>query len=308
MSKTVPPLNPLYVFEVASRVGSFTRAAELLSVTPSAVSRQISTLESFLNVRLFNRGRDGNSLTEAGAEYYREIAPAFDSISLATDRVKRRLDKTPLNLRVPATFATRFLISRLSNFRLEEPEIGVRIITGFGPVDFVREDVDISIQVGSGEWPGTHGQVLFENWVQPVCSPGLLRTHPIAKIDDLMNVPLLRSQNLRNDWPDWMAAMGRRDFPLDQAEIVEFSNSLLAYQAAMDGLGVVIGHLPMIRSDISDGKLVPLFKKPIRQGSYYAVWRADRGGSRKARKFLAWLQRQLDQSPVREMAGAGRVT
>ena len=107
MARTVPPLNPLHVFEVASSVGSFTKAAELLSVTPSAVSRQISALESFLNVRLFNRGREGNTLTAAGEEYHREIAPAFEAISVATERIRRGQDKTPLNVRVPPGSAPR---------------------------------------------------------------------------------------------------------------------------------------------------------------------------------------------------------
>jgi LysR family glycine cleavage system transcriptional activator len=294
VARMVPPLNSLHVFEVASSVGSFTKAAELLSVTPSAVSRQISALESFLNVRLFNRGRDGNALTPAGEEYHREIAPAFEAISAATDRIRRGQDKTPLNVRVPSTFATRFLIPRLSQFRAEEPGIGVRIVTGYGAVDFAREEVDISIQPVSGGGPGSQCQPMFENWVQPVCGPQLLATCTIKTIDDLRAVRLLRSQNRRGDWHEWMTAVGRTDFPLDQAEIVEFSNSLLAYQAAMDGLGVVIGHLPLLGPDLAAGRLVPLLDRPIRQGSYYAVWRTDRGRVRKARKFLAWLQRQLD--------------
>jgi LysR family transcriptional regulator, glycine cleavage system transcriptional activator len=195
VARTVPPLNPLHVFEVASSVGSFTKAAELLGVTPSAVSRQISALEGFLNVRLFNRGREGNTLTAVGEEYHREIAPAFEAISVATDRIRRGQDKTPLNVRVPSTFATRFLIPRLSQFRSEEPGIGVRIVTGYGAVDFAREDVDISIQPVSGDWPGSQCQPMFENWVQPVCGPQLLETRTIASVDDLRGVRLLRSQS-----------------------------------------------------------------------------------------------------------------
>src|SRR5262245_33883924 len=109
----------------------------------------------FLNVRLFNRGREGNTLTAAGEEYHREIAPAFEAISVATDRIRRGQDKTPLNVRVPSTFATRFLIPRLSQFRAEEPGIGVRIVTGYGAVDFAREEGDISIQPVSGGGPGS---------------------------------------------------------------------------------------------------------------------------------------------------------
>jgi LysR family glycine cleavage system transcriptional activator len=290
---SVPPLNPLHVFEVASRVGSFTKAAEVLSVSPSAVSRQIAVLETFLDVRLFHRSRDGNVLTEVGEEYYRAIAPAFETITSVTDRIKRAQDSAPLNVRVPSTFAVRFLIPRLSEFRKEHPGINVRIVTGFGPVDFVREDVDISIQVGAGDWPGTECRMLFANWAQPMCSQKLFKDgQPIRRIDDLLGYRLLISNNKPTDWADWLTAAGRPDFPLQQMEMVEFPNSMLAYQAAADGLGVVIGQVPVL--EFAEQAMVRLFDKPIRQGSYYAVWRAESGPSRKARQFLSWLQRQLE--------------
>ena len=163
MTLSVPPLNPLHVFEVASRVGSFTKAAEFLRVSPSAVSRQVAVLESFLDVRLFHRKREGIILTEVGEEYYRAIAPAFATISATTDRIKRAQDSTPLIVRAPSTFAVRFLIPGLTDFRREHPGLNVRIVTGFGPADFMREDVDISIQTGFGEWPYTESKMLFAN-------------------------------------------------------------------------------------------------------------------------------------------------
>lgn len=295
MARSVPPLNPLHVFEVASRVGSFTKAAEVLSVSPSAVSRQIAALEAFLDVRLIRRSRDGNVLTEVGEEYYREIAPAFETITSVTDRIMRAQDSAPLNVRVPSTFAVRFLIPRLSEFRTEHPGTNVRIVTGFGAVDFVREDVDISIQVGSGDWPGTESRMLFANWVQPMCSPQLFKgASPLRSIDDLQGYRLLISANRRNDWMDWLTSVGRADFPLARMEIIEFPNSMLAYQAAVDGLGVVIGQVPVLAPEFAALELVRLFNKPVRQGSYYAVWRAETGPSRKTRQFLSWLQRQLD--------------
>lgn len=294
MARLVPPLNPLHVFEVAARVGSFTRAAETLRVSPSAVSRQIAALESFLDVRLFHRAREGNVLTDVGREYYRAIAPAFEIITTATDKVARVQTSAPLNVRVPATFAVHFLIPRLSDFKEEHPETSVRIITGFGSVDFVREDVDVSIQAGSGDWPGTESMPLFANWIQPMCNPGLFKNgRPIRNIDELRGYRLLISNNKRNDWRDWLKMMGRPDFPLHDMETVEFPNSLLAYQAAADGLGIVIGQIPLLVPEIAGQPLIRLFAEPIRQGSYYAVWRAETGPGRKARQFVSWLQRQL---------------
>jgi LysR family glycine cleavage system transcriptional activator len=286
-------LNPLHVFEVASRVGSFTKAAKVLSVTPSAVSRQIAVLETFLDVRLFHRSQDGNVLTEAGEEYYRAIVPAFEIITSITDRIKRAQDSVPLNVRVPSTFAMRFLIPRLSDFRESHPDINVRIITGFGPVDFLREDVDVSIQIGSGQWAGTECKMLFANWAQPMCSPRLFKGgQPIQRIEDLLGHRLLMSNNKPADWVEWVTAVGRPEFPLDKMEIIKFPNSMLAYQAAAEGFGVVIGQIPVL--EFAEQTLIRLFDTPIRQGSYYAAWRAETGPSRKARQFLLWLQRQLE--------------
>ena len=295
MARSVPPLNPLHVFEVAARVGSFTKAAEILSVSPSAVSRQIATLETFLNIRLFERAREGNLLTEVGQEYYFSIAPAFEMISSITDRVMNAQNCAPLTVRAPATFAVRFLVPRLSEFKEEHPGTNVHIITGFAPVDFAREEVDLSIQIGAGDWVGTDSKVLFANWVQPMCNPTLFENgKQIKQIDDLRDYQLLASNNRRNDWHDWFDAMGRSDFALDGMEIIEFSSSLLAYQAAADGLGVVLGQLPMLRPEFGAQIMVRLFDRPIRQGSYYAVWRSG-GPSRKARQFISWLQRDLEQ-------------
>lgn len=295
MARPVPPLNPLHVFEVASRVGSFTKAAEILSVTPSAVSRQIATLEAFLGLRLFHRGRDGNTLTEVGADYYAGIAPAFEIITQATERVTKGHDKKPISVRVPSTFLVQFLIPRLPEFKAEHPTIGIRIVTGFGPVDFAREDVDISIQVGSGEWPGSQAKALFPNWVQPMCSPRLLQgKRKLQSIDDLLQYRLLYSRNRPGDWQDWVGAVGRADFPLDRADMIELPNSMLANQAAADGVGIVIGQVPLLGTEFASQPLIPLFGHPVRQGSYYAVWRAGTEPSRKARQFLSWLQRQLE--------------
>jgi LysR family glycine cleavage system transcriptional activator len=303
VARPVPPLNPLHVFEVASRLGSFTKAAKTLGVTPSAVSRQIATLEAFLNVRLFHRGRDGNTLTDVGARYFEDIAPGFEIISRATELITRSHDAEPLNVRVPSTFAVQFLIPRLSQFKAEHPHIGIRMITGFGPVDFVREHADVSIQVNLGAVPNSEGTLLLPNWVQPLCSPSLFKgRHPLRTHGDLQHQRLLFSRNRPTDWQDWLVAVDCRDVALDRAEMIEFPNSMLAIQAAADGLGVVIGQVPLLGKDFSSHPLVPLFSPPVRQGSFYAVWQAGTDPNLKTRQFISWLQKQLkpliDELPV----------
>jgi LysR family transcriptional regulator, glycine cleavage system transcriptional activator len=255
-------------------------------------------LESFLDVRLFHRKREGIILTEVGEEYYRAIAPAFATISATTDRIKRAQDSTPLIVRAPATFAVRFLIPGLRDFRREHPGLNVRIVTGFGPVDFMREDVDISIQAGFGEWPCTESKMLFANWIQPMCGPKLFKDGPpIRCIDDLLSYRLLTSSNRPADWVNWVTAVGRPDFPLDRMEIIQFPISMLAYDAAADGLGVVIAQLPV--AEFGGQGLIRLCGKPVRQGAYYATWRAKIEPSRKTRHFLSWLRREIEPALAR---------
>jgi LysR family glycine cleavage system transcriptional activator len=199
-------------------------------------------------------------------------------------------------LRVLSTFALRFLIPRLSDFRTQHPSIPVRIHTGFAPVDFAREDVELSIQLGSGNWPGTRSKLLFESWLQPMCSPRLLRSgRRIDQIDDLRGCSLLFSKNHAADWQEWLRAKGRPDFSLSDVELVEFSNSVLTYQAAAHGVGIALGQLPLLLPDLRTSVLVPLLGPPVQQGGYYAVWREAAEPTRNARQFLSWLDEELRQ-------------
>ena len=138
----------------------------------------------------------------------------------------------------------RFLIPRLPQFRAQHPSIHLSIETGFAPADFSRADVDVSIQLGSGSWPGTEARLLFESFVQPICGGQWVKAaKKITTIDGLRDVPLLLSRNRPDDWAIWLKARGRSDFPLGACETIAFSNSVLMYQAAADGVGVALGQL-----------------------------------------------------------------
>lgn len=294
MSRTIPPLNPLHVFVVAAQFGNFTAAGEALGVTPSAVSRQIAVLEAYLEARLFYRGASANTLTETGRAYFEQVAPAFDILSLATQAIRDSRGATPLKIRVLATFGMRFLIPRLAAFRMQHPSIHISIDTGFAPADFSRADLDISIQLGDGAWPGTQSRRLFDSSIQPVCGGQLAKAAGgVNKTADLNKWPLLFSRNRPGDWAFWLRARGEPETMLDRAEMIEFPNSLLMYQAAGDGLGAALGQFPMLSSDVECGRLTPLLGPAVPQGAYYAVWRSGAGPNRKMRHFLSWLDREL---------------
>jgi LysR family glycine cleavage system transcriptional activator len=306
VSRSVPPLNPLHVFVTAAKVGNFTAAADFLGVTPSAVSRQIAVLEGYLDVRLFHRGVHSNSLTDTGKTYFEEVAPAFDLISSATQVIQGSRISTPLRIRVLSTFGMRFLIPRLSEFRALHPTIQVSIDTGFAPVDFSRADVDVSIQTGSGTWPGTEAHHLFQNFMQPICGGRLQNmAKRISSVDDLRKVPLLFSKNRTDDWSWWLKAKGRADFLPSSCETIEFSNSVLMYQAAADGVGVALGQFPILSQDVEKQALSALLGPAIPLGSYYAVWRAGTEPNRKMRQFIAWLEQETGKAFAPHMSRLG---
>lgn len=298
MSRATPPLNPLRVFECAARHGSFTKAAEELFVSQSAVSRQISSLEDYLEVKLFLREQGGIRLTREGEQYQREIGPAFSSIASATERLKRSAASSPLKLRVYSTFAAKWLIRRLNNFHQMHRDIHVRISTSVSPVNFAKEDVDASIQFGDGKWADGDSELLFSDVIEPVCSPTLLMSGtPIRSPQDILSYPLIHSRYRRIDWQDWLSSVGL-PLPNDDNPTV-FPNSLLAYQAAVDGMGITIGQIRMLKNELSSGTLVRPTNKPLQRNlAYYLVIPKGIEPSSKLRIFREWLREEIDKDEL----------
>ncbi|QUS38686.1 transcriptional regulator GcvA [Tardiphaga alba] len=291
----IPPLNPLHVFDVAARHLSFTRAAAELRVTQPAISRQITTLEGFLGVRLFERDRHGLRLTSEGEEFQRQIAPAFRIIANATTSVMATGKAEPLKIRVYTTFAAKWLIPRLPSFYVAYPNIKLNISNVVTPIDFEKDKVDLAIQFGNGKWPGVETELLFKDAIQPMCSPKLLKRTRLVELDDLRKVQLLHSHYRRADWPDWLMAVKRPDLLTDVG--VSFPSSVLTYQAAVEGVGVAVGQLFLLRNEIEDGTLVPLFNAPFeRPMAHYVAWPKQRPLGRKARSFIHWLKGQIQSS------------
>jgi LysR family glycine cleavage system transcriptional activator len=288
-----PPLNPLRVFSVAAKLGSFTRAAEELNVSQSAVSRQVGVLEGYLGVRLFTRERDGVALTDAAASYHAAIAPALDAIEAATGELAREKADKPLRIRVYTTFAAKWLLGRMLKFQAKYPHIQLQLSHSVKPVDFLRDPVDFAIQLGSGTWPGVKSELLLKDVLQPVCSPRLLNSGPpLREIDDLKHYRLLYARYRRQDWRDWLAAVGS-PIELTGDRQTVFDSSVLAYQAAIEGMGIVIGQVNLLQADLAAGVLVPLFDRPVERSlGYYAVWPSDRALGRNLTAFLVWLRQE----------------
>lgn len=292
MAQLIPPLNALRAFDAVGRHGSLTRAATELCVTHSAVSRQLALLEGYLGITLFERGPRGVALTEVGAAYFSDISPAFQAIASATSKLNGAGDGQPLRLCVYATFAAKWLMHRLQRFEAAYPDIEIQISATPTPVDFNKLDIDAAIQLGDGLWTGIDSEFLFADVIEPVCSPALLRSGPaLTGIDDLRKHRLLQSRYRKRDWYDWLHGVGR--FDLDKEVALQkggFQNSLLAYQAAIEGLGIVIGQTKLLVNDLASGTLVRPFGLPVaRERGYYLMMPKGRSSTRNLQAFRSWL-------------------
>ena len=303
MTQRIPPLNPLKVFETVARTENLTGAAHELHVTQSAVSRQISVLEAYLGVELLRRQRHGVSLTKAGRAYAEQIVPAFAMIANATGELLKDSSQDALRLLTYTTFAAKWLIPRLPDFHAKHPGIEVRLSTAVPDVDFDRDEVDMAIQFGDGQWPNTQSDRLFTDQTEPVCSPAFLAMyapesqHP----ESLLRQRLLLSRYRRNDWSDWLEINQLTSMSVDSKRM-SFGSSILALQAAVDGLGIVIGQTRLLASDFETGRLLRPFAgtrwKPLRSDrAYYLLRPLHQRESNKTWAFREWLLQTVKELP-----------
>src|SRR4051812_46326534 len=206
MRPRLPPLNALKAFEAAARHESFTRAAEELCVTQGAVSHQVKALESELAVKLFNRERRRLIITEAGRDYLAVVRDALDRIAIGTERLLQRQNAGVLTVSTSPDFAAKWLVHRLGHFAEAHPEIDLRVSATLHHVDFAREEVDLAVRHGDGNWPGLDTVRLSSEQLFAVCSPKLLTgRRRIGKPSDIVNYPLIHLDS-RTDWAKWLQA------------------------------------------------------------------------------------------------------
>ena len=200
MTRKIPPLNALRAFESVSRLVSFTKAAEELCVTQGAVSRQIANLESWLGLKLFSRGRHTIDLTPNGQAYFAAMRDIFDEIDRSTRQLMPRKDDRLLRIKLPPTFAIRWLMPRLAKFHAKHPDTEVQITTSHQRANYTTEDIDIGIHSQQTPPQQAGFRLLFEETLIPVCSPGLLKAgKPLKQPDDLkfvLHEPTPRLVNL----------------------------------------------------------------------------------------------------------------
>lgn len=302
MRRHIPSTQALACFEAAARHESYTRAAQELALTQSAVSRQIIALEAQLGVPLFRRTRHGVQLTAAGAHYGRQVARWLQGLERDTlDMMAHQGQGGALSLAAVPTFATRWLLPRLPQFAERHPDIVVHIDTQTRPFLFADTPFDAALYAGTPEqvaqWPGTEAQLLMHEDVVPVCSPRLLeaatprgrgRAYPTLAPEQLADLPLLQQSTRPYAWRQWFEAMGvQAPGALDGPRHELFS--MLA-MAAVHGLGVALIPPLLIQTELAQGELVMACAQPLHSGRAYYLVRPTRPASPVLMAFGQWLQ------------------
>ncbi len=288
--KLLPSTSALAAFDSVARLGSFSAAAEELSLTQGAISRQIQTLEQQLGVRLFERTSRGVGLTQAGGTYQRAISAALSEIRAASLNVMTGMHSNTLNLAILPTFGTRWLLPRVPGFVAAHPQITFNFATRIGVFDFDREGLDAAIHIGQPDWPGAECIYLMGETVAPVASPAFLAEHPISTPGDLARLPLLHMASRPGAWRHWFEHAGLTPPPAQGMRFEQFSN---VAQACMAGLGVALMPLFLIDSELKNGQLVTACDLPVKSTSaYYLAVPQKKANFEPVLRFRDWL---LDQ-------------
>jgi len=287
MLRRLPVLNTLRSFEAAARHGSFTRAAEELCVTQGAVSHQVKALEEELGIKLFSREHQRLAITRAGREYLVEVRDALDRIAMATERVVQRQHSGALTISTSPDFAAKWLVHRLGKFAESYPEIDLRLSATMHHVDFAREDVDIALRHGKGDWDGLHVERLCAEHLFPVCNPRIAEGSGLAKPSDILKFPLLHLDS-RKDWLVWLDCAGVAGGDVLRGPIMNRASILI--DAAIDGQGIALARTVLAAWDLRHGRLVRPFSQSIPLSrSYWIVCPKAAAALPKIARFRDWL-------------------
>lgn len=291
-----PTMRGLTAFDAVMRTGSFAAAADELNITASAISHRIKALEAFLGLSLFNRIHRQATPSEAAIEYHAHIGRAFGDIERATVRLMATSREDALFVHAAPTFATQWLMPRLSGFFIAHPELDVRVTATPQPADPEKDDIDVDIRYGDRYGPGIVAEPLCEERVLPLVSPALLSAEGPQGPELLQRETLIHSTKCLVQWSDWLARYAP-DLELDLTRGPKFDRSFLSIGTAKDGLGVCLESTLLTFPDLESGALVPLFgRQGIPITAHYLAVPRQKQGLEKIQQFRRWLRAELERA------------
>ncbi|PVZ13874.1 MULTISPECIES: LysR family transcriptional regulator [unclassified Pseudomonas] len=290
MSKRLTPsMTALQCFEAAARHLSFTRAAQELHLTQSAVSKQVAQLEDMLRHHLFQRVRRRLQLTPAGSLYLAEVNKILTQIDMSSRYILSYGGETEvLRVATQPTFGARWLIPALKGFGKQYPNIHLEIRNELEPFDLTQSRADVAFFFGQGTWPGATCIELFGEEVVTVCAPDLLASTPLACAEDLATTVLLQCTSRPEAWHDWFLAQGLHSAGSYHGP--RFDTFYMCIHAAIAGCGIALVPRYLVAEELADGKLVVPVAHPMpSQGAHFLAYPEHAAEVPKIRHFVDWI-------------------
>lgn len=293
------PMSTLRVFESAARLLSFEKAGLELNISASAVSQQIARLEDKLGLLLFERLHRRIALTDSGRALSKPLTSAFKTIDQALSVAFQSANKESIKIAIYQTWASRWLIPRLSEFARTWPQLSVEFAAGMEDVDLEHSDVDFAVRWHLADSEITGAYKLFDEILVAVCSPSIATN--LKHGSQLNELSLIQSVNRPDDWTSWMAASGHAG--IHGASKLKFSNTSLAIDAAVAGVGILVGQVHLFLSEIESGSLMMLFGPGAKTGLSLYLLESNLSAHKKSTAALRdWLIREANETATRVMA------
>jgi DNA-binding transcriptional LysR family regulator len=288
----LPPLKAIQAFEQTARFGNVARAAELLDLTPSAVSHQLAKLEAMIGRQLFLRTARGVTLTPVGEQYLTEVSGILHSLAVATERATSDVSLDCLRLHSSPSFGLLWLMPRLEQFRQSHPDIQLNLSCSYESLHFSRDKIDVDIRHGMPNWPSYEVRTIRNEKIAVLASPKLLEKRPIRAVADLLDCNLILSEATLIKWPQLFAQHGlsRPEKPYT----LSFDRSYMTLEAASHGLGFALESTLLAQDYLARGALVEV--APDLSASitaHHLVFPRAHANFPRVRRFLEWMQKEL---------------
>ncbi|AIO39486.1 bacterial regulatory helix-turn-helix, lysR family protein [Burkholderia cenocepacia] len=290
----IPPLKAIIAFESVARTKSVNRAAEELGLTASAVSHQLSNLESQIGQPLFQRSGRGLVLTPTGERYLADVTGSLADLSRATERASSRTEVDILRVHSSPSFGLMWLLPRLSSFQEANGDIQLNLACSYENVSFSNGFYDIDVRHGYGNWDNLEVKTVRGEFIAPLASPQYLERHPVNAPEDLLAHRLIYSETPLVQWKQWFGRVGV-PFAAQKTFDFSFDRSYMSLETAALGLGIALESLMLASVKIREGRLVPVFDAThsVEVGAHHLVYPRQNAKLLRVKRFLAWIEREV---------------
>lgn len=283
----LPLLNALKTFVVAGHYLNFTKAADELLVSPSAVSHQIRVLEDYLGVKLFVRQKRALFLTPEGAQLHEALEAPFDQISRAVQNTVQNRTRESLHISLRPFFSSAWLAPRLNSFWGQNPKIEIDLTHTIKAPNFMSDQIDLGIIWGKGDWPDLESKFLLPGNLTPICSASLIEKQGRPQTpEDLNRFTLIHDED-KSAWDAWMKKSGAGDLNCQGNLTIDDTN--VRVQSTLNGQGIMLGCPTLLHRELEDGELVQLFDVCLDTYAYYLVYPKKLQLTKNMEIFIDWI-------------------